>query len=234
MEVDILENRFHLSYDVKSELAKGESGFNKMKLLFVDCIQKICPEFIIDDTNRENISKIFNWTIRNKNGALDPQKGLWICGNIGTGKSTIMKAIIKFINQNWRVDYDEKINQRWENVSDYCGKYCLDGYSAFNSLPMGFDEFGTEICPSNHLGNKINVMAHTINVIHDTLWESRPHIITTNCSMKSILESYGPRVVDRIGHIFNIVIFKGGTRRSSSKVWDIINEEEKADKSRLP
>lgn len=201
-----------------------QTSLNSVKQKFFDCIKEFCPDFVVDDRNRKTIGNIFDWCIRNKKGELDPCKGLWIYGNIGTGKSTLMKAVIRFIGQYWLRDSGEKVNPRWMNVPTYCGKYATDGFSVFESIPMGLDEMGTEIAPTNHVGNKLNVMAHLINTIYDNR-SDMPYIVTTNRSLKGILEMYGERTIDRIGQLFNLIEIPGASRRESSAIWSLIKSE---------
>lgn len=198
---------------------------NAIKAVFLETLKGCCPDFVVDKDNRMIISDMFNWCIRNTKGNLNPLKGLWIYGNIGTGKSTLMKAIIKFAGNYWLRDSGEPIKPRWINVPTFCGQYAADGFSVFDSIPMGLDELGTEIAPTNHVGNKLNVVAHLVNTIYDN-HSDIPYIVTTNRSLRGILETYGERTVDRIGQLFNLVEIKGTTRRDTSAIWQSIKAEE--------
>lgn len=201
-----------------------QTELNTIKTKFFEAIKSICPDFVVDDSNRQIVGNVFHWCIRNKKGALDPTKGLWIYGNIGTGKSTIMKAIIDFASKYWLRDSGERISPKWMNVPIYCGKYATDGFAAFDSIPMGLDELGTEISPTNHIGNKLNVVAHLINTIYDQK-SSIPYIVTTNCTLTEIMEKYGPRTIDRIGQLFNLAEMQGVSRRDTSAIWKLIKSE---------
>lgn len=99
----------------------------------------------------------------------------------------------------------------------------------FDSIPMGFDELGTEIAPTNHVGNKLNVVAHLINTIYDNRSDI-PKIITTNSSLSGILSLYGPRTVDRVAQLFNLVELKGMSRRGTEDIWKMIQKEQNKDK----
>lgn len=180
----------------------------------------------MDKDNQKVITDIFQWCIRDKKGALNPEKGLWIYGNIGTGKSTLMKAVILFVTRYWLRDSGESVNPKWVNVPTFCGSYATDGFSIFESIPMGFDELGTEIAPTNHVGNKLNVVAHLMNTIYDK-GSDIPKIVTTNKSLSGILNLYGPRTVDRIAQLFNLVELQGVTRRESLEIWNLIKKEQK-------
>lgn len=195
----------------------------KVKTTFFNTIKKLCPDFIVDDNNKRAVAGIFDWCIRDVNGELDPRKGLWIYGNIGTGKSTLMKAVIQFVSEYWLCDCGEKISPKWIDAPTFCGKYATDGFTVFNSIPMGIDEVGTEIAPTNYVGNKLNVIAHLVNVLYNSR-NDIPCIVTTNKNLNDTLETYGERAIDRIGQLFNIVEIKGATRRPTT-IWKRIKAE---------
>lgn len=203
-----------------------QTELKSIKALFFDCIKYYCKDFIVDDNNKNVVTNIFHWCLRDRNGALNPEKGLWIYGNIGTGKSTLMKAVILFVSKYWLRDSGENVKPKWVNIPTFCGSYATDGFSVFDSIPMGFDELGTEIAPTNHVGNKLNVVAHLMNTIYDN-GSDIPKIVTTNSSLSGILKLYGPRTVDRIAQLFNLVELEGVTRRGSMEIWNLIQKETK-------
>lgn len=181
-------------------------------------------EFVYDQYNTSVITDIFHWCLRDVNGNLDPEKGLWICGTIGSGKSTIMQAVISFTAEHWIWRNGDNFNPKWINASKYCGCYAKYGFDAFDNIPMGIDELGSEIIPSNFSGNKLNVMAHMIQELDNTT-RGIPRIVTSRCRMSDISDAYGDCTIDRISGLYNIVELLGPSRRPSSEVWRIINDE---------
>ena len=57
---------------------------------FKRIMHSVCPEFVIDDFNRQLMNDLFFY-VNEKPGRLDPNKGILLWGNVGTGKSTIIK-----------------------------------------------------------------------------------------------------------------------------------------------
>lgn len=224
--IDLISQTVYLQPEKASSC---QTELKSIKVLFYDCIRYYCKGFVVDKNNQKVINDLFHWCIRDRNGALNPEKGLWIYGNIGTGKSTLMKAIILFVRKYWLRDSGETVNPKCVNVPTFCGKYATDGFTVFESIPMGFDELGTEIAPTNHVGNKLNVVAHLMNTIYDN-GSDIPKIVTTNNTLSDTLNLYGPRTVDRIAQLFNLVELKGVTRRESSEIWNMIKKEQKQDK----
>lgn len=195
--------------------------------MFYAKLKENCHDFAIDGDNQEIITNVFHWCLRDGNGKYDPTKGLWIYGNVGTGKSILMKSIFAFIKEYWLHDCAEKINPKWVNTPTFCGRYAKEGFSVFDSIPMGIDEVGAEITPTNHVGNKLNVVAHIIGCLYDSP-SQLPNIITTNLSMTELLDKYGIRTIDRIGQLFNLVKMCGASRRKSNEIWEIVKAEQAA------
>lgn len=192
-------------------------------------LREHCPDFTINDSNRSVVTNIFDWCLRDLNGELDPRKGLWLYGNIGTGKSTLMKAVLSFIAKYWLRDSGESIRPTWENVPTFCGRYAENGFTVFNNIPTGLDELGTEIAPTNHIGNKLNVIAYIIGEMAEKQIYI-PKIVTTNLSFSEVEKRYGARAVDRIGILFNPVEMQGDSwRHDSDGIWDIIAAETQGD-----
>lgn len=206
-----------------AELAQADR--NTVKLRFFEILKGKCADFVVNDSNRAIVSNIFNWCLRDTEGELDPAKGLWFYGNIGTGKSTLMKAVLSFIEKCWLRDSGEPIKPSWENVPIFCGRYAEKGFAAFDNIPTGLDELGSEVAPTNHIGNKLNVMAYVIGDMTERPIYI-PRIVTTNLSFSEIEKRYGSRAVDRIGVLFNLVEMQGSSwRNDSDKIWEIIESE---------
>lgn len=139
-----------------------------------------------------------------------------------------MKAILNFIRENWLRDSGEPVNPQWISVPMFCGEYAKNGFSVFDEIPVGLDEVGTEYSPTNHVGNKINVVSQVISTLYDNNYYI-PRIATTNLSMQEVYNKYESRTFDRIGQIFNIVELAGASRRNSSKAWAALKAEQAAE-----
>lgn len=198
---------------------------NSIKALFFDCLKHYCKGFVVDKDNQKVITDIFHWCIRDKNGTLNPEKGLWIYGNIGTGKSTLMKAVILFVERYWLRDSGEKIRLSSTSAPDFCFKFATEGFSTFDSIPTGFDEVGTETLPTKYMGNNVNVVARMIETIYNDRPDI-PKIATTNFRIKDVHDAYGARALDRIGELFNLVKVVGPSRRDADHIWKLLQEED--------
>lgn len=199
-----------------SQCKFSEEEIMARKQVFMNIARSTIPNFQIDESNRELISNLFNY-FNEIEGALDLQKGLWLVGDIGTGKSTLMRLFSDYLRihcQGFKMHICSKVS------NDYAMSGDLDAYT-FNQtgyvgepVPMCFDELGRETLPANHFGQKLNVMQHIFHVRY-SLWQSTrlKTFVTTNCDTASVEVLYGDFIRDRVREMFNVVVVKGGSRR---------------------
>lgn len=189
---------------------------NAQKFAFLDIAKAIIPGFAIDESNKKIISNLFNYFL-NIPGELELSKGLFVMGDIGTGKSTLMQIFSKFkifkndgflIHDCAHVANQYSINGDLDkytyNVNGYCG----------NPVDMCFDELGRESIPANHFGQKLNVMQHILHIRY-SLWQQKGlrTFITTNLGPSQVGELYGDFVRDRCREMFNVIMMEGASRR---------------------
>ena len=69
------------------------SRISEYKTLFMQCAVAVCPGFTVREEMKPAYNDIVHWAVMDYDGNLDPDKGLLIWGDIGTGKSTMLKII---------------------------------------------------------------------------------------------------------------------------------------------
>jgi hypothetical protein len=176
----------------------------------------IVPEFKVDNDNRQVITDLFNYFL-NIPGNFDLKKGLWLEGDLGTGKSSLMQIFSKFmiarfdgflihICSHVANEYSiyGNLDKYTYNQTGYCGE----------PVQMCFDELGRESIPANHFGQKLNVMQHILHIRY-SLWQTDglKTFITTNTDADEVEELYGDFIRDRRGEMFNIIELTGKSRR---------------------
>lgn len=175
----------------------------------------ICPGYEIREELRETINDLFRWCMM-LDGKLDTNKGLWLYGNIGTGKSTMLRIIKEFCKEV-RPKSDGKIYSfAIISANEICRKYAKkgdDGISEYiKSRRLAIDEIGTETIPTAHYSNAINVIEQVLLARYDNRFDSFTHV-TTNLTEDERKSRYKLRVYDRCKEMFNFVEFKGKTFR---------------------
>ena len=194
-----------------------EEWILSQKLLWMDYARMIIPDFKVDDDNRQVIADLFNYFL-NIPGNLDLNKGLWLEGDLGTGKSSLMQIFSKFMiarQKGFLIHICSYI------VTQYAIKGDIDRYtynereySRRSPVCMCFDELGREPIPGNHFGQKINVMQHILHVRY-SLWQTEglKTFVTTNLDADGIEELYDDYIRDRRKEMFNIIVLTGKSRR---------------------
>lgn len=199
-------------------------SISELKKIFVEVAREIESNWYARDDHRAVINDIFNWCIKAK-GNLDINKGLWLYGNIGTGKSTMLAIVKKFCKmyrgQYYNLEHKSYMayTYRITNVKDVCSAYQSDGYNGIDTFTNGqcqaFDEVGSESIPTGNFGTVENVMQYIFQRRYDHYKSADTYIThaTSNLSPEQIIERYGERIYDRCREMFNFVPMLGASFR---------------------
>lgn len=180
--------------------------------------------FIVDSSNKNLVLQLayyFTNDQRFEVGGYSFNKGLFIMGHIGTGKTEIMR----FFQKNKKCCFAIKsVNDIASDFSVYKNEID-DVYSTPIEKPLNdpdvffqreigycFDDLGTEEV-KNDYGNKKNVMADVLMAIYNKKNFNRFHITTNLASKEEIEEKYGSRVNSRLREMFNVFALEGSDRR---------------------
>lgn len=185
---------------------------NAAKWLFVDAARRVCPGFVFRDEYKPIFTSLVYWCMGSAEGDLDPRKGLWLWGDIGTGKSTILEILSRV----WpALSPLGRWGMRITNATDVCADYQSDGYQGLQPYirwrVQAFDEVGSESIPTSHFSDRENVMQYILQRRYDN--RGCITLATTNLSLSQISERYEPRIFDRCKQMFNTVALRGETFR---------------------
>jgi hypothetical protein len=148
-------------------------------------------------------------------GKLD--KGICITGNVGVGKTFLIRLFQFNPRQNF------KVSSCSEAVAAYqkAGLEALD--EAYGQIYKGmmkiafpaicFDDLGAERFPVNFMGSSINVMHELIVERYQREVPFSHTHFTTNLSGTQIQEFYGERIRSRLREMVNFLELKGTDRR---------------------
>lgn len=197
------------------------------KIDFMSIARQVCPGFKVFPETRTAINAIFRWCLC-LDGNLDPDRGLWLWGNIGTGKSTMLAIVNRFCYafrppsaamSLYTRDYRPEVSRYRISIyrtKDICDDFAVNGFPALKryiySGRLGLDDLGSETRLTGYFGSVVNVIEEVLHRRYDFRDRSHTHV-TTNLSPEQIAEVYGDRVADRCNELFNFVHFGEYTNR---------------------
>jgi DNA replication protein DnaC len=149
----------------------------------------------------------------------DPKKGILIIGGYGNGKTSVMRALEKSLrktNVTFRIFSANEVVDMYEACQNSYDKE--EFWKTMTTGAICFDDVLTEREASNY--GKVNVMKDILEKRYDL---GKRTYLTINykdgtdndlmISLGQLGMKYGSRVYDRIYSMFNIVEFKGRSRR---------------------
>lgn len=163
-------------------------------------------EFHIDEDNVDAVETVACWLARRGCEGMDPNKGILLIGNVGSGKTLLMRAASRVISDAYGVRaFGVK------SCAELVRMFNQDGYGGdldrwIDAPHICLDDMGTE-GEAIHFGKRTNLIGEIIEARYDRLmrgsktWTN----ITTNLGADAIRANYGERVYSRITHMCNVI-----------------------------
>jgi hypothetical protein len=178
-------------------------------------------EFKLDQKNEEVIWKLLAYFTRQHDSPLNLKKGICLYGDIGTGKSTIMKMFSKFTKDH---DLPTQFNFVYmDDVYTDCDSSGLESLSAYRFKSCCFDDIGMRAENNvNNYGTKINAYRELVRRQYIRYTRPVPSLshYTTNISYNSkdhtsdLMKVFGGRELDRFREMCNFISLTGKSRRN--------------------
>lgn len=175
--------------------------------------------FVIDKQNEEMYAMLSRYFTSDehmeRDFGLDPNKGLFIFGNIGCGKTVALRLFQRNPLQPYTLVSCQKVVKQYDqdgaDVMDFYGNLKMNDYQIQNYghkfLGYAFDDLGTEL-DGRHYGKTFNVLEAVIQARYDNSACRGPKThLTSNATQAEIEQRYGRRVFDRMRQMFNIIEF---------------------------
>ena len=167
---------------------------------------------MIDERNKGLLNELFLY-VNGESKTLDSSKGILLWGDVGTGKTTL----IKIIGEALRI---KKEGFKTLNCALLSTQYSAKGiceldescYNNNNPRNRAFDELGREPNPAKHFGNDLDVMQYIFQCRYEIRHKVKTYA-TTNMNPKELAPIYGTFITDRFKEMFNIIEVGGESRR---------------------
>ena len=170
-------------------------------------VQKRGREYSSTEGMEAIIHRVALWLIKDCD---HDTPGLLLCGGIGNGKTTIIRAIQSLLSF---IDYDQIVNGENRRVRleikdarEIVNLSRMD-YHRYVQLRdcdfLGIDELGCEPLEANNYGNVTNPVIELLSYRYAT---QMPTLVTTNLGVKAIRETYGARIADRFNEMMTKII----------------------------
>lgn len=194
---------------------------------FITFTIKKYPNFELNEVDKEIYTLLLMYfnndpKFNEKGAHFSLKKGLLIRGDIGVGKTIMMKTLLDFITSinNFSpykiISCNAISNEFIAKGAETINKNTVGSFNTYfkNPVAICYDDLGTETNLSSHYSNKINVMQVILMGRYDQFIENgMKTFITTNIYGDEIDKLYGYRVKSRMREMCNDIYYPGEDRR---------------------
>lgn len=171
-------------------------------------------KFVMDESYRHHLKEIALWLTSD-----DPTFGLFLCGNVGSGKSTILYAIQSLVNLLGKNrdagDFSGCIIKNAKELNRLARAYYNPTHDTeteakqFKMLRnieiLAIDDLGTEPRETMYYGDYITPV---IDILSERYDKQKCTLITTNLEPGDIAGAYDERIADRFKEMMKVINFE--------------------------
>lgn len=180
------------------------------------------PSFVVDESNKRLLSALYDWVMGIK-GVLDTHKGLLLYGDLGVGKSTLLKGLQHYcakINQYCYGFSNDSVTFHLVSAAEISLRYSEKGIEGITQYierdcmrNLAIDEVGREPMDSKHYGTGINVIQTVLQLRYEQRYNYLTHLTTNLDPDKEFAQYYDSYIADRVKEMFNVIKIEGKSRR---------------------
>lgn len=199
-------DKYQGHYNFKKEPVKPKEDPEALLQRFVNAGSALHSGFTINESNMGaiwNLCLYFSGSPEFERGGLRLEKGLMIMGNVGSGKTTLMRL------------FSQVVPFHMMYVGNICDNVRKDGQEELDKIKarafdeICFDDFGSE-SKIKHYGSNYDVMYDIVvrRCYHYVHHRTKTHF-TTNMTLDEIRDIYDARIESRINELCNIIVIGG-------------------------
>lgn len=186
------------------------------------------PRFVIDEDNRVLYSNLILWVMGDpRMTCIDPitgeemkgrlDKGIYLAGNTGSGKTVAMKILRKLyeLNLYHTVEDDRTVLWRESRSDEITEQFAFNGdLNIFKKAQMlSIQDLGSEPSETVYMGNRMNVLRNVLEYRGDR--SGFVTMVTSNIPLghPDLRARYGERATSRMMEMMNYLKLTGKDRR---------------------
>ena len=150
--------------------------------------------------------------------------GIMLCGSVGNGKSTMMKALQSLLIHLditiWHNTSFETLGMKIISAKELGRLIRIDSNNSlhYQELTMlGIDDLGEEEAEMMDYGNRVTPVIDLLSYRYDRMLFT---MVTTNLTPKQIRSTYGDRIADRFNEMMLIIPYKNPSFRTPRQSTD--------------
>jgi len=164
--------------------------------------------FYWDDDNREVIQQLYLYLIGHKACKLDINRGIYMMGAIGSGKTVLMKSFIQV------QDYLTKHSTLMVHSKNLFDLIKEKGIRFLSERPMFIDDLGRENLEESDFGRKVKPI---VDLFSQRYENGARTFATSNFKIETLSgtddRGYGKFITSRMQEMFNVIELPGKSRR---------------------
>ena len=170
--------------------------------------------FIIDEHNHDVIRQMWLWIVGSKECQWDLNRGIYLGGKIGCGKTILMHAFCDVLSL---VSRKHITRIAAKDLYDYLRQ---NGQKSLSRCPLFIDELGRESVEVSDFGNRVRPFVDIMEQRYET---GALTLITSNFMISTLSkevdesgrrqQGYGEYICERVQETTNMVVLPGGSRR---------------------
>lgn len=214
---------------------------------FQKFIENRYPNYQIDPYNEGEIEALNLWANRSsefekKYPKFSLQKGWILTGNVGTGKTDLIKMFQNYLGRYLKSNYKFSLHVAWKLAADFT----KEGYTVISDHEKG-NRYYDELClvdarnpypireTVTNYGNKLLIGEEIIMSRYNSLkdYGYLTHF-STNATTKQLLDIYGERAYSRLTEMCNFMLLTGPDRRGTASKPNIYVDLNNPTKKEVP